>query len=478
MPLESILENRHRISDKHKISKNMTKKSDNQDYITKLICLILFQFLTVFVFAQAPDIVQPGSPSINTELLNTGSFVWEQKVNNLFNTGEPQKPNERFVTIRRTGNEIIIEERLTENGKALVKRKAVLNAKTFESIRAESETENFSYNLQFGSKIKGVLENFRTGEKEKFDVPIEDKFFIGSSLEILISILPLKEGYKAFIPQVTFDQGYRTKVMRWEIEKIQELKTPLCRTGEINDVFLVELRNTLTITETYKMIIDKKTRRILTVVYNGGSEKFYEDKLEDINPIVTKFNTNEAKDMISKGNAKIMGKAFTVDENKPRSIMESLKSRDKIRAPKGSIVMLIPNTPYFKEWVDFNLSVQKKFPGTIVGGQVISGCVPFPLPLEVKEQSLFTEVTDNKGSFTFQNLKAGEYYVAVQFVATKYTHTTRTPNGSYNITIYSDGSGSATQNMDVTQWGSPTNVMNIKLVTIKKDGEEVKVDLD
>ena len=140
--------------------------------------------------------------------------------------------------------------------------------------------------------------------------------------------------------------------------------------------------------------------------------------------------------------------------------------------------MLIPNTPYFKEWVDFNLSVQKKFPGTIVGGQVISGCAPYPLPLEVKEQALLTEVTDNKGSFSFQNLKPGEYYLAVQFVATKYTHTTRTPNGSYNITINSDGSGSATQNMDVIQWGSPTNVMNTKLVIIKKEGEEVKVDLN
>lgn len=457
----------------------MKKKNiiQQQSYY-KLILLFIFLIHVVFTFAQKPDIVQPNSTSINTALLQTGSFVWEQKVNNLFNSGKPHKPNERFVDIKRTSNEIIIEERLTENGKDLVKRKSVLNAKTFEPIRAESETDNFSYNLQFGSKIKGVLENFRTGEKEKFDLPIEDKFFIGSSLEILISILPLKEGYKAFIPQVTFDQGYRTKVMRWEIEKIQELKTPSCRTGEINDVFLVELRNTLTITETYKMVIDKKTRRILTVVYNGGNEKFYEDRLDDINPIKTKFNANEAKDMISKGNAKITGKAYTVDENKPRTIIESLKSRDKIRAPKGSIVMLIPNTPYFKEWVDFNLSVQKKFPGTIVGRQVISGCAPYPLPLEVKEQSLFTEVIDNKGSFSFQNLKAGEYYVAVQFVATKYTHTTRTPNGSYNITIYSDGSGSAIENMDVTQWGSPTNVMNTKLITIKKDGDEVKVDLD
>ena len=442
---------------------------------------ILAAFLlttSLYSFAQKPNIIQPGSTSINAELLNTGSFIWEQKVNNLFTAGNPQIPNRRFVTINKSAKEITIVERITENGKDVVKRKSVLNAKTFEPIIAISETDKFSYNLTFGTKIKGELENYANGEKEKFDVSIEEKFFLGSSLEILISILPLKEGYKAFIPQVTFDQGYRTKVMRWEIEKVQELRTPSCRTGEIKDVFLVELRNTLTITETYKIVIDKKTRRILTVVYNGSSEKFYEDNLEDINPIKTKFNVNEANAMISKGTAKINGRAYTVDENKPRTIMESIKSRDKRRAPKGSIVMLIPNTPYFKEWLAFNLSVQQKFPGKIVGGQVISGCGPYPLPLEVKEQTLLTEVTDDKGSFSFQNLKPGEYYLAVQFVATKYTHTTRTPNGSYNITINADGSGSATQNMDVIQWGSPTNVMNIKLVTIKKEGDEEKVNLD
>lgn len=453
----------------------MTRKSIINRRILSLIPLFLIQ---IICFAQKPDIVQPGSISINSELLKTGSFVWEQKVSNLFNSEKNQIPNKRFVTISKTAKEITIEERITENGKDVVKRKSVLNSKTFEPISAISETDKFSYNLVFGSKIKGELENYSDGEKEKFDVPIDDKFFVGSSLEFLISILPLKEGYKAFIPQVTFDKGYRTKVMRWEIEKVQELITPSCNTGEMLDVYLVELRNTLTFSQTYKIVIDKKTRRILTVVDNTGSEKFYEDTQEDINPIKAKFDAEEAKAMISQGTAKIIGKAYTVDENKPRTIMESLKSRDKIKAPKGSVVMLIPNTPYFKEWVEFNLSVQKKFPGNIVGGQVISGCSPYPLPLLVKAQTLLTEVTDSKGSFSFENLKPGEYYLAVQFVATKYTHTTRTPNGSYNITIYPDGSGSATQNMDVTQWGSPTNVMNTKLVTIKKDNEEVKVDLD
>lgn len=456
----------------------MKIKGESNQLIQKFLLATILFTTSLASFGQKPDIILPASNSINTELLNTGNFVWEQKVSNLFNSGNPPMPNKRFVTIRKTAKEITIEERMTENGKDVVRRKLVVNAKTFEPINATSETDRFTYNLTFGTKIKGELENYANGEKEIFDVPIEEKFFLGSSLEILVSILPLKEGYKAFIPQVTFDQGYRTKVMRWEIEKVQELKMPSCKTGEIVDVFLVELSNTLTITETYKMVIDKKSRRILTVVHNNGSEKFYIDNQEDIDPIKAKFDAEEAKKMISQGTAKIFGKAYTVDEKKPRSILESIRSRDKIIAPKGSVVMLIPNTAYFKEWVEFNLSVQKKFPGTIVGGDVISGCSTYPLPLQVKEQTLLTEVTDHKGNFSFQNLKPGEYYVTVHFVATKYTHTTRTPNGTYNIVINPDGSGSANQNVDVTQWGSPTNVLNTKLVIINKEGEEVKVALN
>jgi len=99
------------------------------------------------------------------------------------------------------------------------------------------------------------------------------------------------------------------------------------------------------------------------------------------------------------------------------------------------------------------------------------------LPLEVKEQTLLAEVTDNKGSFSFHNLKPGEYHITVQFVATKYTHTTRTSSGSYNISINTDGSGTVTENMGVKHWGSPTNIDAYAFVKIDKDGETVKVKL-
>jgi hypothetical protein len=443
----------------------------NSEVRKVFINTLLFLTLSVYAVAQRADVVQPGSQSINTALLHTGSFEWENSGG--FSFDKDPNPGKRFVTVSRTTKEITIEERITEKGKDVVKRKTVLDAKTFEPIRSSSEAEEFTYNVTFGSKIKGDLENYKNGEKDKFDVPIEEKFIVRSSLELLISVLPLKEGYKAFVPVVSFDNGYRSKVLRWEIDKVQEFKTFSCMSGGEIDAFVVELRDSYSKIE---MTIDKKTRRIIKSFYTPGyKNKYYVDKEVHINPIKTKFDAKEAKALISQGTSSITGQAYTTDPDKPKDF--AFQRTKKIIAPKGSIVMLIPNTPYLKEWMDFNATIQTKYPPEYIGSQLYKGCGGYPLPIEVKEQTLLTEVTDNKGNFSFNNLKPGEYHVLVQFVATKYTHTTRTPTGGYTVSVTGSGTAIASPDIDVKHWGSPTGVTNYALVKISKDGETVKLKL-
>jgi hypothetical protein len=293
-------------------------------------------------------------------------------------------------------------------------------------------------------------------------------------------MLPLRVGYKAYIPVKSFQKtpivalNSENNVVRIEIDNISEEKSFSCNSGEILDLFVVEIRHLSDFR--YTIYLDKKTRRIIRLEDKSDANRthIYTDKETHLNPIKTKFNVEEAKEMINKGSASISGQAYTIDENMPKAMIQR---RKKIKAPKGSIVMLIPNTPYLKEWLAFNTQIRKAYPPEYIAGKLYRGCGGYPLPLEVKQQSLVAEVTDKDGSFTFTNLKSGEYHVFVQFVATKYTNTTRTPNGTYAVTINSDGTGSATQNLDVIHWGSPTDVTNYKLVTIKKEGEIVKVKL-
>jgi hypothetical protein len=356
----------------------------------------------------------------------------------------------------------------------------VFNDKTFEPITSSYLGNDMKYDVRFGSKLTGEDFDYKSGDKYSYNKEIKKRFIDEASIVYLISMLPLQVGYKAFIPVKSFQTtpalalSSENNIFQIEIESISEKKTFSCNSGEVIDLFVVEIKFYSDFKKT--IYIDKKTRRIVRLEDRGDPyhTHYYVDKEIHINPIKTKFNVEEAKAMISKGTATIAGHAYTIDENMPKAMTQK---RKKIIAPKGSIVMLVPNTSYLKEWIAFNAQIRKAYPPEYIAGQLYSGCGGYPLPLEVKQQSLVAEVTDKDGSFTFTNLKPGEYHIYVQFVATKYTNTTRTPNGTYDITINPDGTGSATQNVDVVHWGSPTDVTNYKLVKIEKEGETVKIKL-
>lgn len=220
----------------------------------------------------------------------------------------------------------------------------------------------------------------------------------------------------------------------------------------------------------------KKSKRIYQTEesFNGShiTQNIYllTDLELDVNPIKASFNAKETMEMLTGGTASIKGQASTKIGGK------KLLGNKTEYAPKGSIVILIPNTPYFKEWVDFNLSIAKISRPVYLDGELVGGC-SYPLPSEVKKHHLTTEVFDNKGNFVFENLKPGEYLVYIGFVANKYSHTTRTPTGDYTITVNSDGSGSAKQIIDVTHWMSPARILNHQFVKINKEGESVNVKL-
>lgn len=176
--------------------------------------------------------------------------------------------------------------------------------------------------------------------------------------------------------------------------------------------------------------------------------------------------------MITKGTSSIKGQAST-------KLYDDKRIFNKTQyPPKGSLVMLIPNTPYFKEWMDFNLAIGKVSPPYYMDGQLLDGCALYPINPEVKKQMLITDVIDDKGNFAFPNqLKPGEYLVFVGYVATKYSHTTKTPTGDYSITEDAYGNLGLKQIHSVKKWFEPTNVMNLKYIKISKDGEIVNVKL-
>ncbi len=420
---------------------------------------MLFLLTSFSVLAQ-PTVIEPGDISVNPALVNLGKFTWGLRF---------EKNEDRLISVQRNNQEITVETRETRKGLEKSKKTLVLNAKTLEIIRQSYSDEDKSYNLQYGTRVKGTQTDFETNNKESIDAVVTGKHFDSLSLPYVISTLPLSLDYRVTFPVMRLNNTWQPEYVRYRITAISEQEKFSCLSGTRN-VWKVTVHEK-TQNHVLHVYIDKTTRRIV-----GADESLLDkvtlhiDKETDVNPIKTPFNADETMAMITKGTSSIKGQAST-------KISEKRMIGNKTQfAPKGSLVTLIPNTPYFKEFLDFNLKLYKIDSPTYANGKLIKGCA-YPLPPELKNTLLITEVIDDKGNFVLQNLKPGEYLVWVGFVANKYTRTTRTPTGDYSISVYEDGTGSATQIIDVKNFMSPQNIINHQYVTVKKEGETVSIKL-
>jgi hypothetical protein len=415
------------------------------------------------VLAQ-PTIIEPGNKSINSSLLHTGSFTWATK----------NKDDLNLINVKRNSNEVIIETRETKKGIEESTQTIVLSAKTFELLRENYKNEERAYSLQYGVRVKGSKTEFETNKKTDVDEEITGKHFNTAALPFIISTLPISLDYRVTLPVMRLNSSWKPAYLRYKITDVSEQKNFSCISG-VHDVWKVTIEEK---TKQHKLVVffDKTTRRILRTEqsFDGMhlSDNTYAaaDTELDVNPIKASFNAVETMAMLSSGTSSIKGQASTKIADK------RLIGNKTQYAPKGSLVMLIPNTPYFKEWVNFNLFIGNVRRPVYYDGKLVDGC-SYPLPPEVAKHQLITEVVDNKGNFVFENLKPGEYLVFVGFVANKYTHTTRTATGDYSITVNDDGSGSATQIIDVKHWMSPADILNHQFVKVKKEGEAVSVRL-
>lgn len=429
----------------------------------------LLLLIITFVFANStksqPSIVEPGSTSINSSILYSGKFTWASSI----------KDQISLITIQRINQEIVIEDRTSKKGIEESTQSIVLSAKTLEPLRENYKNEDRSYSLQYGTKIKGTTTDFESNKKTTIDEPIDGKHFNAATLSFIISCLPISLDYRVTLPILRMGNGWKPTYLKYKITDVSEQKSFSCLSGA-HEIWKVTVQEK---TRNHRLVVffDKSTRRILRTEqsFDGYhlSDNTYvlADKETDVNPIKAKFNADETMAMLSGGSANINGQASTKIADK-----KGIAGNKTQYAPKGSLVTLIPNSAYFKEWVDYNLFIGNVSRPVYFDGILVEGC-SYPLPPEVAKTMRVTDVTDNKGSFQFDKLKPGEYLVYIGFVANKYTHTTRTPTGDYSITINNDGSASATQIIDVKNWMTPQNIINHQYVKISNEGQTVNIKL-
>lgn len=399
---------------------------------------------SIFVFGQ--NKILPVAQSLNINLIKIGNstmgyyFVKDKNPLEICTYQTEVSTNE---------NQLLFNSKLIflKSDKAW-KEQIILDKNTLKPISRKSERETRTFDIKHTNINKG----------DYFDI---------ATYPLVLCALPLYTGYKATIPVIDYDSPNKDKIQNVNITDVKSNIYNSELTGE-HQVWKVSVNEEST-GNLYDYFIDKTSRKIYKItVSSKGNTLILVDKETDFNPFKNTFDKEATLKMVTKGNSVISGEAFAKDDRSGRDDskirIDVLNINKKQFAPKGTKVILLPYTEYFKEWMELNKK-QKK----------IKGAPPIPLSEEAKSCVLITEIYNDKGNFEFTNLTEGEYFVFISFGYTD-TFSRREITGTSDV--YINGQYAGTQlNTDIFDYAQTGNANFQKIVTIKSNGETVKIKL-
>ncbi|ULT27275.1 hypothetical protein KUH03_11255 [Sphingobacterium sp. E70] len=144
----------------------------------------------------------------------------------------------------------------------------------------------------------------------------------------------------------------------YSIKEVKSYSYGSPKTGK-HDSWLI----TLLEENTGQSIIMSWTRK--TAVYGNGRclwamvrEITVNEEL-DYQPIKNRFNKEQAVQQISNGNSVIVGTAYARSSSGKR-LAGLVNTAKKQYAPKGTEIMLFPNSAYYEEWLEVNKKSESK----------------------------------------------------------------------------------------------------------------------
>lgn len=409
--------------------------------------------------------IQLGDKSIDRTFLKSDSYSMSYSIKQ---NGSYIEIGEYETIIIADNNKLDVKTALSfHNSETVWKDHFVTNSNSLEPISSHSDRTGYRIlKLNFSNTITGEIQN-KTGKKTPINESRRDNFFDIAIYPYILKSLPLHSGYKAAIPVYDYEAiDQNNKFCNVIIKEVKTDQFVSDLTGE-HQVWKVSVFEEST-KHNFQYYIDKNDRRIwqITIVSNKGDNILLKNKEIDFNPFQNKFDKEETLKLVNNGNATIEGVAFARD-NENEGVLKGiaiLNINKKQFAPKGTTIVLIPYTAYYKEWMELNKKQTK-----------IKNAQPIPLPKDAFDCFKFTTIYDDDGHFEFTNLMPGEYLVSTSF---GYNHTSRRTEVAGISDVYYKGnyvgSNVYTSVFSYTVAGQ-ANVQ--KIVTISKDGEKLKLKL-
>lgn len=420
----------------------------------------------VAFYSLAQTKILPGDKSIDKTFLKSDSFTMGYSI----------KQNGTYFEIGNYETKITVDNQkfdvktilVFHNSEIRWKDHFIADSNSFSPISYSSDRNgDRSLTLSFANTITGEFQNNKSGKKTPIKENKKEDFFDISIYPFILKALPLESGYKATIPVYDYEAVDVNK--RFCNIVIKEVKTDLYIsdfTGE-HKVWKVSVFEEST-KHNFQYYIDKTTREIwkIDIKSNKGDSILLKNKEINFNPFQNIFNKEETLKLVNDGNTTIEGIAFARDNENEGALkgMAILNINKKQFAPKGTTVVLMPYTAYFKEWMELNKKQAK-----------IKNAKPIPLPKEAFECFKFTAIYDDDGNFEFTNLMPGEYLLSTSF---GYTHTSKRTEVTGMSDVYYKGNYVGSNVYTSVFSYSVAGQANVqKVITVEKDGEKLQVKL-
>jgi len=333
--------------------------------------------------------------------------------------------------------------------------------KTLTPVYRASHNKDREYALRYGKEVSGYYLDKKTRQRHQVTEPVVNNFVDSYTYPYLLGMLPLASGYKTDFAVYDYKQGSKSNVKKVKVVEVRSntYESPVTGSHKVWQGSVVEEATG----DTYDYYIDKDNRRIWKIdLVSGGKQFPLLDKETDYNPFTATFDKDATMKMITTGNSVITGQVFARDNQAPIKGIAVLNINKRQYASKGTSVVLIPYTAYFKEWLKLNKKSRKT-------GRAI------PLPKDVADCMKVTGVYDDEGHFEFVNLQPGEYLLYTEF---EYVHqATQTEVVGYTDTYINgmfQGTSANTVSHDIAVSAKATVQ---EVVTIKKNGDKATVKL-
>ena len=410
--------------------------------------IAVFVFLSCFAGAEAQTNILPGGNAFDGKWLKNEKYEMDCF---MVDGSQKSKYGTFKIEVKVNNNKLsVITNLLLPASNETVTDTSISNATQLDPLYRSSNSKTKKYALHFDKEVRGYYLDKISGKTTAVKEPLNKNAFDGYLYPYLLGTLPLDPKFKGKLAAYNFNPDNKDRVHDVNINGVQS-ETYMTRTEGARSVWKVDVVEEVS-NDAYSYYVDKESRKLWKVdILTGGRR-------------IELVTSETGATVGTSGNATITGQVFARDNENDGLLkgMAVLNVNKKQYARAGTLVYLVPATPYFEEFKQRNKKGKTKTKQE-------------PLLPEFAKLIRVVAISDDKGNYEISDVPEGTYYLVVSF---GYTHTHRGTETVGQTDVYVNGNYQGSNPINRIYSESQNAAAYIeKKITVDKGEKRVKQNL-